>query len=191
MAEPIDMPRDLYAGEPLILTARFSELPRSITVSGTAGTDAQGVARRWRIPVDISDAADSGLHVLWARARIETLSDAIRQARHTAAPPDELREKLVRLALDHHLVSDYTSLVAVDRTPVRPADAAMRHGDVPANLPAGWEYERVFGQAGAALAQTATSAPLQLLIGVLLLAFGFLLLLSRRGARFIASLERK
>ena len=191
LAEPIDMPRDLYAGEPLILIARFSELPRSITVSGSAGTDVNGDARRWRIPVDLNAAAGSGLHVLWARARIEILSDAIRQARHTATPQDELREKVVKLALDHHLVSDYTSLVAVDLAPVRPAGAPLQHGDMPANLPAGWEYERVFGHGAAALAQTATPAPLQLLIGVLLLAIGFLLLLTRRGSRFIASLERK
>ena len=207
LAEPIDMPRDLYAGEPLILAARFTELPRSITVSGVAGLGRS--ARRWRIPVDIAAAQGSGLHVLWARGRIETLSDAIRRARHTATPQDELRQNAVTLALDHHLVSAYTSLVAVDLTPVRPAGTPMQHGEVPANLPAGWEYDALTGQprqahaamaaigaavpgyAGPVLARTATPAPVQLLIGLVLLAVGFLLLLSRRGSRFIASGARK
>ena len=44
---------------------------------------------------------------------------------------------------------------------------------------------------GPSLARTSTPAALQLLMGVVLLAFGFLLLLSRRGARVLASLGRK
>jgi len=209
LAEPIDLPRDLYAGEPLVLAARFTQLPRSIAVSGTAGLDGSG-ANRWRIPVDASPAPASGLHVLWARSRIETLSDAIRQARHTAKPQDEVRDQVVRLALDHHLVSAYTSLVAVDLTPVRPAAAPLHQADVPANLPAGWDREALAGQAqrdraartspppapgiiadvmpaGPVLARTATPAPLQLAIGLALLAMGFLLLLSRRGSRLLAA----
>src|SRR5690606_5412047 len=97
-------------------------------------------------PVDVSAAPDSGLHVLWARRRIDTLSDTIRRARHTAAPQDELREQVVKLALGHHLVSAYTSLVAVDLTPVRPQDAPLQHGEVPANLPAGWDRDALTGQ---------------------------------------------
>ena len=204
LAEPIDMPRDLYAGEPLVLAVRFTELPRTITVSGTAGLGERG-ANRWRIPVDASEAPGSGLHVRWARSRIETLSDSIRQARHTAKPQDELRDEVVRLALAHHLVSAYTSLVAVDLTPVRPEEAPLQHGDVPANLPAGWDREALNGQAqhamsagtgivadtarigGPTLARTATPAPLQLAIGLVLLAIGFVLLLSRRGSRLLAS----
>jgi Ca-activated chloride channel family protein len=205
LAEPLDLPRDLYAGEPLVVAAHFRELPRAIEVSGVAGIEpgaTPGGGRRWRIPVEASAAPDSGLHVLWARSRIETLSDAIRQARHTASPQDALREQVVRLALEHHLVSAYTSLVAVDLTPVRPMDEPLLHGAVPANLPAGWDHEALTGQERAAsrqafttmpgapgpvLARTATPAPLQLLIGVILLAIGFLLLLSRRGSRFLAA----
>ena len=209
LAEPIDMPRDLYAGEPLVLAARFRQLPHSITVSGVAGSSEHG-ANRWRIPVQAGAAPGSGLHVLWARRRIESLSDSIREARHTAKPQDKLREQVVHLALEHHLVSAYTSLVAVDLTPVRPADAPLRHADVPANLPAGWDRDALTGkadrarsaraaapaaagivadldQAGPVLARTATPAPLQLAIGLVLLALGFLLLLSRRGSRLLAA----
>ena len=217
LAEPIAMPRDLYAGEPLVLAARFSELPRAIVVSGVAkvagvdpggdGVGSRNDAGRWRIPVAASAAPDSGLHVLWARSRIEALSDEIRQARQAGSPQEELRSRVVQLALDHHLVSAYTSLVAVDLTPVRPEDAPLHHADVPANLPAGWDREALLGQAerlrsaraaapGAAgfvadispapvLARTATPAPLQLAIGLVLLALGFLLLLSRRGSRLL------
>ena len=216
LAEPIDLPRDLYAGEPLVLAARFTELPRAMAVSGGAaaaagngnGAGNRDDVGRWRIPVEASAAPGSGLHVLWARSRIEALSDQIRQARHAGEPQDELRNRLVRLALDHHLVSAYTSLVAVDLTPVRPGDAPLHHADVAANLPAGWDREALTGQAGRlrssraaapasagivadiapagpVLARTATPAPLQLAIGLILLVLGFLLLLSRRGSRLL------
>ncbi len=185
LAEPIGMPRDLHSGEPLIVSARFIELPRSIEVSARSG--AAG-SPRWRIPVDIAATETDGLHVQWARTAIERLSDALRQARHTARPQDTLRAEIVALALDHHLVSDFTSLVAVERTPVRPADAPIRSGDVPANLPAGWDFAAVFGD-GAVLPRTATPAAVQLLLGTALLALGFALLLSRRGSRFLASGE--
>jgi Ca-activated chloride channel family protein len=202
LAEPLHLPRDLYAGEPLVVALRFGELPRAVSVSAAAGDGAD----RWRIPVAMSAAPDSGLHVLWARSRIETLSDAIRRARHTALPQDELRGEVVQIALAHHLVSDYTSLVAVDLSPARPADEPLRHGDVPANLPSGWDYGTLTGQeardaavpavlrstvtvggATGMLARTATPAPLQLLVGLVLIAAGFLLLVSRRGSRFLAA----
>ncbi len=200
LAEPVRLPRDLYAGEPLVVTMRFAELPRSLSVGGAQG---EGSAR-WRIPVAMAAAPASGVHVLWARSRIEALSDQIRRARHTALPQDGLRDQVVRLALDHHLVSDYTSLVALDVTPIRPSGEPMRHGTVPANLPAGWDYRSLTGEAqdtaapvvaemvslrqsGAILARTATPAPLQLLIGIGLIVAGFLLLVSRRGSRLLAA----
>ena len=59
----------------------------------------------------------------------------------------------------------YTSLVAVDVTPARPANATLSSHVVPVNLPAGWEYAKVFG----ALPRTATPAGLHLALGALLL----------------------
>jgi Ca-activated chloride channel family protein len=190
LAEPITVPRDLYAGEPLILTARFARVPRTVTVSGTSGA-GENPAGRWRISAAVTSAPESGLHVLWARSRIEALSDAIRQARHTTAPQDDLRKKVLSLALDHHLVSAYTSLVAVDPAAVRPAVMPMDLRDVPLKLPAGWDPEVLNGEVGegsggSALARTATTAAVQLLIGSVLLALGFMCLLSHRGSRLLA-----
>src|SRR5690606_36004933 len=111
---------------------------------------------------------------------------------------DELRGQVVELALRHHLVSDYTSLVALDPTPARPQGAPLHQGEVPANLPAGWDFEALTGTSagsapsfpaysGPALARTSTTAALQLLVGVLLLALGFLVLLSRGGSSLLAA----
>ncbi len=50
------------------------------------------------------------------------------------------------MALTHHLISRYTSLVAVDVTPVRPENVPSAKRDVPINLPHGWDYEKVTGE---------------------------------------------
>ena len=42
------------------------------------------------------------------------------------------------MALRHHLVTRYTSLVAVDRTPAVAPGTEPRRAAVPTNLPAGW-----------------------------------------------------
>lgn len=181
LAEPIAMPRDLHAGEPLVLTARFEALPTTLEVSA-AGADG----RRWRVPVAVAEAPASGLHVRWARARIDTMKDDLRRADGNGRTPEQVRQGITQLALAHHLVSETTSLVAVDRTPARPANEALHAGDVPANLPAGWRHDTTFGQGGT-LAATATPAALKLMIGMLLLAAGFALLLTRRGSRLIAA----
>ncbi len=49
------------------------------------------------------------------------------------------------LGLGHHLVTKYTSLVAVDVTPSRPQAEPLKRRNVPHNLPEGWEYDKVFG----------------------------------------------
>ena len=61
------------------------------------------------------------------------MMDAMREG----APSEEMREKVVELALTHHLVTKYTSLIAIDRTPVRPVDADLKMAAPPANLPEG------------------------------------------------------
>ena len=44
------------------------------------------------------------------------------------------------------LVTRRTSLVAVDDTPSRPDGAPLTESDLPINLPAGWDFEGLFGR---------------------------------------------
>ena len=53
--------------------------------------------------------------------------------------------RILEVALAHKLVSSQTSLVAVDRTPSRPEGAPLVRADLPLNLPAGWDFEALFG----------------------------------------------
>ena len=66
-------------------------------------------------------------------------------ARCAQITPDEADKRILALALEHHLVTRLTSLVAVDKTPSRPDGARLTRADIPLNLPAGWEFDKVFG----------------------------------------------
>ena len=103
---------DLYAGEPIVATAAFAGDPRRCRSSGATASRAWGTL----LPLGPGPTRD-GIGVLWARERIAALSDAIVEG----APEDEVRPLIVATALEHHLVSKYTSLVAVDVTPIAPA----------------------------------------------------------------------
>jgi Ca-activated chloride channel family protein len=95
------------------------------------------------------------------------------------ADADAVRRKVTELGIRHHMVSQYTSLVAVDVTPTAPVGVIPKTRPLPVNLPAGWSHEKVFGT----LPGTATPAPLLQLLGVLALTGAALVrtLVPRRG----------
>ena len=98
---------------------------------------------------------------------------------HEGADAEAVRQGVVALGLEHHLVTKHTSLVAVDVTPSRPEDAALRSGALPTNLAHGWSYGGVFGE----LPQTATAAPLDAFLALLALLAAATLLLADRAWR--------
>jgi Ca-activated chloride channel homolog len=123
------------------------------------------------LPLSAS-ASEPGLGVLWARAKIEALSDAQKGGEPEAAT----RNGIIEVALAHHLVSKYTSLVAVDVTPTAPPGTFSATAALPTNLPEGWSYDAVFGAP-----QTATPATLHFLIGLMLLALAVIAWSSASG----------
>jgi Ca-activated chloride channel family protein len=99
-------------------------------------------------------SGESGIGRLWARRKIEALMDG----------EGDVKQQVVELALAHHLVSRYTSLVAVDHTPSGVPLKNCETRAVPVNLPQGW------GGIDGSLPGTATPASLYILIGAILLA---------------------
>jgi len=159
---------DLYLGEPVMFTASLKQLGGSVTVEGRRG------GTPWKVTLPLSGGgSESGIHALWARSKISSLLDGVQGG----ADANEVRNQVIDVALDHHLVSKYTSLVAVDVTPSRPADEALAEDcALPVNLPEGWNHEAVFGQ----LPQGATPAQMQMGFGSLFVLLGLALLWWRR-----------
>jgi Ca-activated chloride channel family protein len=135
-ATPAVLP-DLYRGEPLALAAKVSALTGHLEVKGMIGD------RPWSVTLPLAQAAEGrGLSKLWARRKIDD-AEVARTLRQVT--PEEGDQRILALALEHHLVTRLTSLVAVDQTPSRPEGARLTRADVPLNLPAGWEFDKVFG----------------------------------------------
>ena len=146
---------DLYSGEPLTVAFRTTSLPSSITITG------KHAGRHWESTQSLLDAKPrNGIRVYWARQKIAQLMDQGTQQKDKTL----LRQSIIDLALKHHLVSRYTSLVAVDVTPVRPDAQTLHTHGLKTNLPNGMKYEAIFGWP-----QTATPATGYLVIGSILL----------------------
>lgn len=150
---------DLYLGEPLLLALKAPGLTGGLVVEG----ERDGTPWRHQVTLD-QGGAHKDLHRLWARRQIRELMGRDPQV----FPPEQRRQQVTEVALRHGLVSAYTSLVAVEQTPVRPVSSPLKGGMVPLNLPHGWDGSRVFGR----LPQTATPAPLLLLMGLLMMGSG-------------------
>jgi len=129
---------DLYRDEPLVLAARLDRLAGSVEIKGRIGD------RPWVVTLPIANAAEGkGLSKLWARRKI---ADAEIARTMRQATPEDADRTILALALEHQLVTRLTSLVAVDKTPSRPPGQALKLSELPVNLPAGWDYAKVFGE---------------------------------------------
>ncbi len=155
---------DLYFGEPVTVKVRASGDYRDGDTVRVSGNSVMGGWAR-TLPVR-SAQASSGVAALWARARIGELLDEERRGRDS----NEVWSAIVETALAHKLVSKYTSLVAVDKTPARPPGDPLSSEQVPNLMPYGQSTNAIFG-----FPATATSAPLLRLIG-LVCVFSSLLL---------------
>jgi Ca-activated chloride channel family protein len=129
---------DVYRGEPLVLAAKLDKLAGSVEIKGRIGE------RPWVVKLSLANAAEGkGLSKLWARRKI-TDAEVARTTRQIA--PDDADKAILALALEHQLVTRLTSLVAVDKTPSRPDGETLKLAELPINLPAGWDFEKVFGE---------------------------------------------
>lgn len=151
---------DLYLGEPVLVSAAARAPLGTVVVSGLRGNQPWSVAL-----TPPADASSAGVGALWARSKIASLMDGLARG----ADLNDIRPRVVQVAVDHHLVSAYTSLVAVDVTPSN-TTGLMRTAMVPSTLPAGM-----------ALPQTDTPATLQLIMGMLALALATFVALAGRA----------
>ncbi|HKQ67519.1 MAG TPA: marine proteobacterial sortase target protein [Methylomirabilota bacterium] len=170
---------DLYLGEPISVALRAPAPPARVVLRGRLGVEV------WEQVLALHPTGEeAGLSSHWARAKIAGLLDR----RRTGSPEEEVRAAVLPLALAHHLISPYTSLVAVDVTPVRPENESLSSHALETNLPHGWDYTAVFG-AG----QGATSGPVHLAVGLvaLLLAGALTVAIYRNGAPALAGRARR
>jgi Ca-activated chloride channel homolog len=129
---------DLYRGEPVLVMAEGANVTGTLVVSGKIG-DAP-----WTAKLPLSGAAEGkGISKLWAHRKV---ADIEVESTIGSITQDVANKQVLDVALAHQIVSSQTSLIAIDKTPNRPLDQALTRSEVPLNLPAGWNFEKVFGK---------------------------------------------
>jgi Ca-activated chloride channel family protein len=143
---------DLYVGEPIVMAASFpaqSGQSLRLRAIGRAG------GAPWSQTVTADASTLPGIATLWARRKIEHAIDS----RVVGVGEAIIRRVVIDTALEHGLVSPYTSLVAVDRTPALTA-AALERRTLANMAPAGAQW--------GGFPRTATPAALYRVLGLLL-----------------------
>ena len=116
---------DLYDGHPLWVKSKVSDLTGKVEISGrlndTLWQSELSLNRQFlKTQSAKSDSHNKpkqqkGIAVLWAREKIA----AIMNDAHHGVVNERQKSQIIETALEHHLVSRFTSLVAVDKTPSR------------------------------------------------------------------------
>jgi Ca-activated chloride channel family protein len=143
---PAEMP-DLFASHPIILHGRYRALPtKPPVIRANAGGKAL------QIPVTVRPAAADApptemLGTLWARSKISSLEEDI-----WGGPNPSVEEQIKKLGIEFHIVTRFTSFVAVD-TSRRVSDGAPKTVVQPVEAPEGVDP----AMAGARIAEGSTA----------------------------------
>ncbi|HJM82661.1 MAG TPA: marine proteobacterial sortase target protein [Nitrospinota bacterium] len=161
--------KDLYYGEPLLLAVKSKEKLKTLNIKGSIGS------KEWSKTLTAFDAQQAtGVAVYWARTKIAALMDDYRLT-HIQETKDHLRKNIIDIATSYHIISPFTSMVAVEKTPSRPMFKQLVSRPIKVHLPQGWNYTKVFGAS-----QGATSGPMNLFIGFLFMLLAIIMSIATR-----------
>lgn len=191
---------DLYLGEPMYVSFKANKFPETAVLSATLG----GEFSELNVPLQ-SAVKHAGVAVEWGRRKISAKQDKYEELgkygvhqMHNDDPLHDsntlketkqtLKKDIIKLAINHHQVSKFTSLVAVDLSPVLRDEAGsearqdragglLKTYRIPANRPQSTPQT-------IRLAQTATEWKFKFVQGlVLLMSASFLFWVMRVSQR--------
>lgn len=104
---------DVWANKPLYFTARYRGAGQGKVVltgyaNGRPYQQTLAVTLPWR------DTANSAIEKVWSRQKIDSLTDQDLAGLSKGQVNPNIRNAITKLALDHKLMSDFTSFIAVD-----------------------------------------------------------------------------
>jgi Ca-activated chloride channel family protein len=126
--EPAALP-DLFALRPLALLGKYKGKPVGV-IEVTGKTAAGDFVHKVKVSEGLAGPDNAALRLLWARKRIERLSDMARLTKD-----DPRVKEVTALGLKYSLMTAYTSFVAVDK--IKRADGQVVTVKQPLPLPEG------------------------------------------------------
>lgn len=126
---------DVWAEKPLYIKGRYIKPGAgTISISGFSGGKPYSEKIKVNFPEDTSGS--ESIASVWARAKVDRLMSEDWQAAQSGSVNKELKDEIVKVALDHHIMTQYTSFVAVEEKTVTSGGVA-KTVTVPVELPEG------------------------------------------------------
>ncbi len=135
---------DVWDQKPLIFKARYAKAGKGkITIKGFAA--GKPYEQTLDVTLPEKESANSSLGALWARAKVDDLMDRDWMAMQKGAPEKDIKEEIIKTALAHRIMTQFTSFVAVEETVVTVGGKPTKV-TVPVEMPDGVSREGVFGE---------------------------------------------
>ena len=134
---------DLWDEKPLVFKGRYTKPGKGrVTLRGFfAGKPYE---QTLEVNLPDKDTANSSLSSLWARAKVDDLMDGDWMGMQQGTPAAGIKEEIIKVALAHRIMTQFTSFVAVEETVVTVGGKPTRVA-VPVELPDGVSRDGVFG----------------------------------------------
>ncbi|MBI5360368.1 MAG: VWA domain-containing protein [Planctomycetes bacterium] len=135
---------DLWDQKPLYYKAKYTKAGKGvITLKGFYG--GKPYEQKLEVTLPETELANKALSPVWARAKVDMLMDQNLTGVQRGAIENELKEEIVKVALEHRIMTQYTSFVAVEETVITEG-GKPKTITVPVEMPEGVSYEGVFGE---------------------------------------------
>jgi Ca-activated chloride channel family protein len=149
---------DLYVAEPLMLIARSDKPVPEVSVTGNIA------GQKWQQQLVIKDGtagnADN-INKIWAFDKVNNL---VEKSVLFGESVEKYKDDIVKIGIENQIVTQFTSFVAVEEKISKPEHEIAKEKQVPNLMPSAKRIQAP---------STATSATLQLMLGLLLILIAF------------------
>lgn len=132
---------DLFSAKPVIVNGRYTKGGNG-TIKLRGKLAGQDYVREIPVTLPETETANDVLATLWARKRIDQLSNEALNSTNAA----EINEQITNLGLEFRLLTSFTSFVAVEET-IKNTNGTPTRVDVPVEVPEGVDREATLGNA--------------------------------------------
>ena len=134
---------DLFSAKPVILTGRYSAASKG-TIHLRGRVAGREFTRDIAIMLPQTEKGHDVLASLWARRRVDDLMGQDWTAMQSGKQ-SSMKDAITQVGLDYHLMTQFTSFVAVEESIVTEGGKPRRI-EVPVEMPYGMSYEGVYGR---------------------------------------------
>ncbi len=130
---------DVWAEKPLYIKGRYIK-PGAGTISISGFSGGKPYLEKIKVNFPESSSGSESIASVWARAKVDRLISEDWQGAQNGSINKELKDEIVKVALDHHIMTQYTSFVAVEEKVVNKG-GVLKTVTVPVEVPDGVSRE--------------------------------------------------